>query len=312
MQPCVGSFVYVRPQPSQITHPPINLPVNEHPPTCACLPRRPRALHHSTSPPDTLHLYHTHTHKHAHTHTHTHAQENAPELASAGMMRTMHKLQQVKVMRRQVFERALRKVGSAVHALPPTQRNAVLASVAAAGAQGGDDVALLSEYDRKHAQAEQESFAYMRNTIVESGVLLYLHTAAGGFVWGALESWRSGDAVRGILKHATRNSLVTSLVPIYAVGAIVTAYQYTQRQVDLPEEKFMLYAGVAMMVFPCYRLMPIVEAWAPYWIGGHVLGFASFFTWMLATDNDMFKSDKLLEQQDQRVALRRKEKKEQQ
>ena len=228
------------------------------------------------------------------------------------MMRTMHKLQQVKVMRRQVFERALRKVGSAVHALPPTQRNAVLASVAAARAQGEDDVALLSEYDRKHAQAEQESFAYMRNTIVESGVLLYLHTAAGGFVWGALESWRSGDVARGVLKHATRNSLVTSLVPIYAVGAIVTAYQYAQRQVDLPEEKFMLYAGVAMMVFPCYRLMPIVEAWAPYWIGGHVLGFASFFTWMLATDNDMFKSDKLLEQQDQRVALRRKEKKEQQ
>ena len=43
-----------------------------------------------------------------------------------------------------------------------------------------------------------------------------------------------------------------------------------------------------------HRLLQWVESFAPLWLGGHIVGFVSFFCWMLYTESDLLKSDKLL------------------
>ena len=34
-----------------------------------------------------------------------------------------------------------------------------------------------------------------------------------------------------------------------------------------------------------------VENFAPLWLGGHIVGFGSFFVWTLYTESDILKSD---------------------
>ena len=44
----------------------------------------------------------------------------------------------------------------------------------------------------------------------------------------------------------------------------------------------------------CGRLLQWVELFAPLWLGGHIVGFMSFFGWTLYTESDLLKSDKQL------------------
>ena len=48
-----------------------------------------------------------------------------------------------------------------------------------------------------------------------------------------------------------------------------------------------------------------METFAPLWLGGHIVGFSSFFGWTLYTESDLLKSDRELlsraEQREQRA-----------
>ena len=44
----------------------------------------------------------------------------------------------------------------------------------------------------------------------------------------------------------------------------------------------------------CRSLLQWVERFAPLWLGGHIVGFVSFFAWTLYTESDLLKSDQLL------------------
>ena len=42
------------------------------------------------------------------------------------------------------------------------------------------------------------------------------------------------------------------------------------------------------------RLLSWVARFAPLWLGGHIVGFGSFFVWTLYTESDLLKSDAAL------------------
>ncbi len=54
-----------------------------------------------------------------------------------------------------------------------------------------------------------------------------------------------------------------------------------------------------MSLYPWVYILPIVDKVFPLWIGGHVLGFTSFFTWLLVSKSDVLQSDNLLSSQDE-------------
>ena len=60
-----------------------------------------------------------------------------------------------------------------------------------------------------------------------------------------------------------------------------------------------------MACYPGMLLLKVVEAYAPLWLGGHIVGFSSFFGWTLYTESDLLKSDRELlskaEQREQRA-----------
>jgi len=134
----------------------------------------------------------------------------------------------------------------------------------------------------------------IRATLLESGVLLYLHTAAGGAAWGLFESVRAGQPRAALVQNVARTALVTCFVPILMVGGVVTGYNRINKRTDSVEEKFMIYFGGCVALYPASRFFAMVEAFAPLWLGGHIVGFGSFFTWTLYTESDLLKSDSAL------------------
>ena len=125
-------------------------------------------------------------------------------------------------------------------------------------------------------------------------MLLYLHTAAGGAAWGVFESLRLGQSRAMLLQNVARTALVTCFVPILMVGGVVTAYHRVNKATDSIGEKFGLYFGACLGAYPAQRLLSWVERFAPLWLGGHIVGFGSFFVYTLVTESDLLKSDAAL------------------
>ena len=157
----------------------------------------------------------------------------------------------------------------------------------------------LELIERLADQEEEAASAYgwlhgIKATLVESGVLLYLHTAAGGAAWGLFESVRAGQSRAALVQNVSRTALVTCFVPILMVGGVVTGYNRINRRTDSVNEKFALYFGGCVALYPAGRFFAWVEAFAPLWLGGHIVGFGSFFAWTLYTESDLLKSDAVL------------------
>ena len=163
----------------------------------------------------------------------------------------------------------------------------------------------MAEYAAAEAEARAQPLHAARSSLIESGVLLYLHTAGGGAAWGLFESVRNGEPRPVLMQNVARTSLVTCFVPILLVGGVVTAYERLNRTTDSINEKFALYGAACLALYPAGRLLQWVETFAPLWLGGHIVGFSSFFGWTLYTESDLLKSDRELlskaEQREQRA-----------
>lgn len=78
-----------------------------------------------------------------------------------------------------------------------------------------DTIYKLAEGEAK--QADSSPLHSVRASLIESGVLLYFHTAAGGAAWGLFESLRSQQPRAKLVQNVVRTSLVTCFVPILLV-----------------------------------------------------------------------------------------------
>lgn len=148
--------------------------------------------------------------------------------------------------------------------------------------------------EEEEAAAQLGPLHGVRATLIESGVLLYFHTAAGGAAWGLFESVRAGQSRAALVQNVARTALVTCFVPILMVGGVVTTYNRVNKQTDSINDKFALYFGGCVLLYPASRFFTWVEAFAPLWLGGHIVGFGSFFAWTLYTESDLLKSDSVL------------------
>ena len=117
----------------------------------------------------------------------------------------------------------------------------------------------MARYAAEEATAAAEPLHAVRATLLESGALLYLHTAAGGAAWGLFESLRGGQPVKLLVQNVVRTSLVTCFVPILMVGGVVTTYNRMNKQTDTVNEKFYLFFGLCMGAAPA----PAAPARAP-------------------------------------------------
>ena len=108
----------------------------------------------------------------------------------------------------------------------------------------------MARYAAEEATAAAEPLHAVRATLLESGALLYLHTAAGGAAWGLFESLRGGQPVKLLVQNVVRTSLVTCFVPILMVGGVVTTYNRMNKQTDTVNEKFYLFFGLCMGAAP--------------------------------------------------------------
>ena len=149
----------------------------------------------------------------------------------------------------------------------------------------------MAEYAAAEAEARAQPLHAARSSLIESGVLLYLHTAAGGAAWGLFESLRQREPMPVLVRNVARTSLVTCFVPILLVGGVVAGYTSINRTTDTVEEKFALYFSAMIAFYPARFALERLEAFAPLWLGGHIVGFLSFFAWTLYTESDLLKTD---------------------
>jgi hypothetical protein len=79
-----------------------------------------------------------------------------------------------------------------------------------------------------------------------------------------------------------------TLLPWYfllpkGMGAAVQMVHVTTDDHSMEIYRSQLGQGRSLKLYFLCRIPPSVEAFSPYWIGGHVVGFVSFFTWLLYT-----------------------------
>jgi hypothetical protein len=166
---------------------------------------------------------------------------------------------------------------AAVANLAPAERALVEARRAELAERADDSLAFV--VDSAHA------------VLIEGGALMYLHTAAGGLVWGAFESLRARMGARAVVRHALVTSAVTCLLPITVVGGLVTAYQELEKATDTRLQKWTMYTAAALLLYPGWLVMQVVERAAPFWLGGHIVGFMSFFAWLRYSHSDLLRTD---------------------
>eukprot|EP00455_Lapot_gusevi_P053858 TRINITY_DN8498_c0_g1_i2.p1 TRINITY_DN8498_c0_g1~~TRINITY_DN8498_c0_g1_i2.p1 ORF type:complete len:159 (-),score=31.73 TRINITY_DN8498_c0_g1_i2:72-548(-) len=127
----------------------------------------------------------------------------------------------------------------------------------------------------------------------------------GGALWGAATSLYKRLPTSQVLSATIRTSLVTGLVPAYFVGFCVSLFDYFHHRADTETDIHRLYSSsLFLTLYPWYYLLPIVERYAPLWLGGHIVGFSSFFLYMLYTDSDLLKTEQMLDEQDRKRQLR--------
>ena len=212
--------------------------------------------------------------------------ENAPTLTRAGAIGAL-------VAEQQADPRLVRqKVKVSVSRLALRAHGLGHDATAALPAAERELIARLAE--EEHKAAASSPLHSVRATLIESGVLLYFHTAGGGAAWGLFESLRLQQPRSMLVQNVARTALVTCFVPILMVGGVVTAYNRVNKRTDSINEKFALYFGVCLGLYPAQRMLSMVERFAPLWLGGHIVGFASFFVWTLYTESDLLKSDNAL------------------
>jgi len=206
-------------------------------------------------------------------------------LARASTLSVVHDEQESStLLRRQKVALTLSRLGALIAALPQE----TLATLSTRERE------LAASYAEVEAEAAKQPLHQVRSTLIQSGVLLYLHTAAGGAAWGFFESIRLRDTRAQLVQNVVRTSLVTCFVPILLVGGVVTTYTHFNKTTDTVMEKFKLYFTSSMALYPAGRLLQWVERFAPLWLGGHIVGFVSFFAWTLYTESDLLKTDREL------------------
>lgn len=161
-----------------------------------------------------------------------------------------------------------------------------------AEAEGGDyELAAAAEVVARYAaeqRANRDSVLFkVYDPLLESGIMMYVNTMLGGGAWGLAVALANKQPRAAVLRSVMRTAVVTGVVPLYFVGAAVTAFNAQRRRVDSPEDLIVLYGLGTFSLFPWYYLLPIVEAWAPLWLGGHVLGFMFFGGYLMFTGSEL-------------------------
>eukprot|EP01134_Creolimax_fragrantissima_P007666 CFRG7666T1 len=216
-------------------------------------------------------------------------------LGSAGVVSLLNKCHEHKYLKRRSQETAMERISAACvkASEDPSKTNMKWKK------PNDEEWMLMLKYSFLDTEARKSIMYKFKSTIVESGVLMYFHTAAGGLVWGVAESIRAKKPMNEVLKFGLRTSLVTCLVPIYFVGASVTIYNYTRKKCEDSFDVFALNSCSMMSLLPWYYILPKVEKFSPFWIGGHVVGFVSFFCYLLYTNADSLQNDNNLKYRDE-------------
>ncbi|KYQ92180.1 hypothetical protein DLAC_07023 [Tieghemostelium lacteum] len=215
------------------------------------------------------------------------------ELANNGALELLEKLYSNKIMSKEIFRIAILQISYTAwnnrDKLKITDRKTL------------ETIELMA---KEEGEIQSNYFELKKRELIQSGKLLYLHTSLGGFVWGCFESIRAKLPVNTVVINGVKNAIITAAIPIYFVGYMTTLFTEQYKKMDTTKDKFILYFSGCLSLFPWYYLLPVVERFSPYWIGGHVLGFMSFFTYLAYTKSEIFKSDQMLILIDQKAPKR--------
>jgi len=91
-----------------------------------------------------------------------------------------------------------------------------------------------------------------------------------------------------LLKYTLGTSMVTAIVPITLMGCMVTMYYHFLKPLNTTRHIALYNYGWFFSFFPLYYILPYLDKIAPYWIGGHVVGFTLFFFSMFLNNHDWF------------------------
>ena len=156
---------------------------------------------------------------------------------------------------------------------------------------------MLSLQDKTLLATADSKKAFNAPSLSQTGLMLYIHTIIGGALWGLSVSLYRRYSLSKLWQNIYRTALVTGFVPAYFIGGIITVYNTYIKDLNQFQHIFLFNNVIALsVIIPWIYLIPILDVYCPLWLGGHIVGFTSFFLQMYIQDADLLKSDHNLKQ----------------
>jgi hypothetical protein len=118
---------------------------------------------------------------------------------------------------------------------------------------------------------------------------LFIYTGCGGVLWGAAVALYRGLPRSAVINNALRTGAVSTCIPLYFMGLLLNFYVHSRKRLDTAGQLIALDTLMLASLYPAFPLVRTVDRAFPFWVGGHIVGFAGYFLALVYRGDDMLR-----------------------
>lgn len=164
-----------------------------------------------------------------------------------------------------------------------------LVRLAARDAAPPSDTALVADFGARRVLPSTPLLTPLYDVLDQGMNSLFIYTGIGGVLWGAGVALYHHQPRAAVLSNALRTGAVSTCIPLYFVGLLLNFYVHSRKRIDDTAQLIALDTVLLASLYPAFPLVRVVDRAFPFWVGGHVVGFAGYFTSLVYRDDDMLR-----------------------
>lgn len=164
-----------------------------------------------------------------------------------------------------------------------------LVRLAAPGSAPPSDAALVADFGARRVLPSTPLLTPIYDVLDQGMNSLFIYTGIGGVLWGAGVAVYQHQPRAVVIRNALRTGAVSTCIPLYFVGLLLNFYVHSRKRIDDTAQLIALDTVLLASLYPAFPLVRVVDRAFPFWVGGHVVGFAGYFTSLVYRHDDMLR-----------------------
>lgn len=164
-----------------------------------------------------------------------------------------------------------------------------LARVASSAAVPPSDAPLLADFAARRVLPSSPLLTPIYDVLDQGMNSLFIYTGFGGLLWGAGVALYRGLPRAAVVSNALRTGAVSTCIPLYFLGLLLNFYVHSRKRLDTAGQLIALDTALLATLYPAFPLVRFVDRAFPFWVGGHIVGFAGYFGALVYRGDDMLR-----------------------